>query len=57
MAYMLPIPNKKTAPQRMSRKRLRNEVFIKNRKAAKKARAARLELRVQREALIASGDE
>lgn len=37
-------PNKKTAPQRMTRKRMRRDVFVANKKAAKLARkAARLE--------------
>lgn len=47
MGLYLPYGNKKTSPQRMSRKRLRSEVFIKNRKATKRARAARLELRLK----------
>jgi len=37
-------PNRKTSPQRMSRKRARRDVFEANRTATKKARkAARLE--------------
>jgi len=37
-------PTKKSAPQRMTRKRMRRDVFVSNKKAAKAARkAARLE--------------
>lgn len=57
MGAYLAYPNKKTSPQRMSRKRLRNDVFMKNRKATKRAKAARLELRLQREVEVSLRDE
>jgi len=44
-----PYPTKKSTPNRMSRKRARGITFIKNKKASKLAREARLELRRQRE--------
>lgn len=56
MSQMIPYANKKSSPQRMTRKRARNDVFMKNKKATKRAKAVRLELRLEREAASASRD-
>jgi len=50
MSHYLNYPDKKIAPSRMTRKRARRDVFMKNKKSTKLAREARLELRLLREA-------
>lgn len=46
---MLPYHNKKTAPSRMARKRSRQDVFIKNKKATRLRRKAARLLRKQQD--------